>query len=250
MPDVIGVVGISSPENARHSLFYSSLTNVAKPPHTALAHAIGSSISRNRNTIAEQALTAGAEWIWYVDDDQLFPLDTLLKLLARNVSVVSGLYLQRDFPYVPHMYDREEENGAVYPTHLAAGDAGLKSVLATGAGCLLVRTEVLKHLEPPYWRLGQNGGPMGTDQWGDDIDFCRRVRAKGFMTRKPTGRGVFVTFTWMANVSFRKLQNYCRITDRAHMKILRSLNNVWDCLICAKLGHLSRLFYPQIKLHK
>ena len=180
MPDVIGVVGISSPENARHSLFYSSLTNVAKPPHTALAHAIGSSISRNRNTIAEQALTAGAELIWYVDDDQLFPLDTLLKLLARNVSVVSGLYLQRDLPYVPHMYDREEENGAVYPTHLVAGDAGLKSVLATGAGCLLVRTEVLKQLEPPYWRLGQNGGPTGTDQWGDDIDFCRRVREKGF----------------------------------------------------------------------
>lgn len=180
MPDVIGVVGISSPENARHSLFYSSLTNVAKPPHTALAHAIGSSISQNRNTIADQALGAGAEWIWYVDDDQLFYPDTLLKLLARNVSVVSGLYLQRDAPYGPHMYDREEENGAVYAKHLVEGDAGLKKVSATGAGCLLVRTSVLKVLDPPYWRLGQVGGVMGTDRWGDDIDFCHRVREKGF----------------------------------------------------------------------
>lgn len=180
MADVIGVVGISSPESSRHALFYSSLTNVAKPPHTALAHAIGSSISKNRNTIAEQALTYGAEWIWYVDDDQIFPPDTLLKLLARNRSVVSGLYLQREAPYVPQMYDREETNGAVYAKHLVAGDEGLKSVLATGAGCLLIRTAVLKTLDPPYWRLGQNGGILGSDQWGDDIDFCRRVRAKGF----------------------------------------------------------------------
>lgn len=180
MASVIGVVGISSPESSRHSLFYSSLTNVVKPPHTALAHAIGSSISRNRNTIAEQALESGAEWIWYVDDDQIFPPDTLLKLLARNRSVVSGLYLQREAPFVPHMYDREEENGAVYAKHLGAGDSGLQSVLATGAGCLLVRTAVLKTLDPPYWRLGQNGGILGSDQWGDDIEFCRRVRAKGF----------------------------------------------------------------------
>ena len=177
---VTGVVGISSAESARHALFYSSLTNVTKPAGTALAHAIGPSISKNRNAIAEQALTAGAEWIWYVDDDQIFPADALFKLLARNVSIVSGLYLQRNAPYVPHMYDREETDGAVYPKYIETGDSGLKRVLSTGAGCLLVRTAVLKALEVPYWRLGQIGGPLGADAWGDDIDFCRRVRAKGF----------------------------------------------------------------------
>ena len=180
MSHVTGVVGISSAESARHALFYSSLTNVAKPAGTALAHAIGPSISKNRNEIAKQALTACAEWIWYVDDDQIFPPNTLLKLLARNVSIVSGLYLQRKAPYVPHIYDREEPNGAVHAKCLEPGESGLKRVLSTGAGCLLIRTAVLKALDLPYWRLGQIGGPLGTDAWGDDIDFCRRARAKGF----------------------------------------------------------------------
>lgn len=177
---VTGVVGISSAESARHALFYSSLTNVSKPAGTALAHAIGSSISKNRNSITAQALAAGAEWIWYVDDDQIFSADALLKLLARNVSIVSGLYLQRKAPYIPHIYDREELDGAVHAQCLEPGESGLKSVLATGAGCLLVRTAVLKQMEPPYWRLGQIGGQRGSDEWGDDIDFCRRARAKGF----------------------------------------------------------------------
>ena len=176
MPTVTGVIGISSPESSRYSLFYSSLTRVEKPPRTALAHATGACVSANRNKVTAQALDAGAEWIWYVDDDHIFPVDALQRLLAHNVSVVSGLYLQRDAPYIPHMYDKEDSSGAVYPRYIGPGDTGLKSVLSTGAGCLLVRTEVFKQLEPPYWRLGQ----IDSSAWGDDIDFCRRVRAKGF----------------------------------------------------------------------
>ena len=176
MQTVTGVIGVSSTETARYSIFYSALTLVDKPPHTALAHTTGATISENRNKLAEQALTVGAEWIWYVDDDHIFPPDTLLRLLAHNVSVVSGLYLNRAAPYIPHMYNREEENGAVYPHCLTTDDVGLRPVLSTGAGCLLVRTEVLKQLEPPYWRIGQ----IRSDVAGDDIDFCRRVRAKGF----------------------------------------------------------------------
>ena len=180
MATTVGVIGIASAESARYALFYSALTRVAKPPHTALAHAMGSTISHCRNQIAEQAIAADAEWIWYVDDDQLFPPDTLLKLLARNVDVVSGLNIRRDPPFAPYLYDKETANGAVWTKHLNSGDAGLQSMLATSAGCLLVRTQVLKALEPPYWRLGQIGGLNGTEHAGEDLDFCRRVRANGF----------------------------------------------------------------------
>ena len=176
MQTVTGVIGVSSTETARYSIFYSALTLVDKPPHTALAHATGATISQCRNDLSEQALQAGADWIWYVDDDHLFQQDTLTRLLSHNVSVVSGLYLQRAAPYIPHMYDREEENGAVYPHCLTTDDVGLRPVLSAGAGCLLVRTAVLKQLEPPYWRIGQ----IRSDAAGEDIDFCRRVRAKGF----------------------------------------------------------------------
>ena len=176
MSTVTGVIGVSSPELARYSQFYSNLTTVKRPAGTALAHAASQVISTNRNTISEQALTSGAEWIWYVDDDHVFQPDTLTRLLDRNVDIVSGLYLQRTAPYAPHYYTREEPNGAVWSEPLTPQEQGLREAVAVGAGCLLVKTAVLKRLEPPYWRLGQ----MAPDVWGDDIDFCRRARAAGF----------------------------------------------------------------------
>jgi hypothetical protein len=39
-----------------------------------------------------------------------------------------------------------------------------------------VRRRVLEALGAPYWTLGQ----IAADEWGDDLDFCRRVRAAGF----------------------------------------------------------------------
>ena len=177
MPNVTGVIGISSPESSRYALFYSNLTRVEKPPHTALAHVTGPCVPDSRNKIADQALGAGAEWIWFVDDDHIFPVDTLTRLLAHNVSVVSGLYLQRCSPYKPQMYDREDTDGALFHRPILQGDSGLKPVLATGAGCLLVRTAVLKQLEPPYWQFART--PEGNTV-GEDIDFCRKVREKGF----------------------------------------------------------------------
>jgi len=173
---VTGIIGISSPEIARYAEFYSSLSRVARPPGTALAHSLGQVISTNRNMISERALEVGAEWVWYVDDDHLFQPDALMRLLARDVDIVSGLYLQRRIPYTPHRYNREEATGALWPMPLLPGDSGMSEALATGAGCLLVKTAVLRKMEPPYWRLGQ----MAPDVWGDDFDFCRRARAAGF----------------------------------------------------------------------
>lgn len=176
-PIVTGVIGISSPQLARYSQFYSRLTTVKRPAGTALAHAIGQVISANRNAISEQALETGAQWIWYVDDDQLFEPDTLMRLLDRNVDIVSGLYLQRTAPYIPHRY---APNGTatdkIFTQPLVQGDSGMSQVHAVGAGCFLIKTDVLRALEPPYWRLGQ----ITPDGWGDDIDFCNRARAVGF----------------------------------------------------------------------
>ena len=175
MSHVTGVIGISSSELSRFAVFYHSLANVQKPPHTALAHSTGASIATNRNEVTEKALQSGAEWIWYVDDDQMFAPDALTRLLSRRLDIVSGIYLQRSAPFYPHMYHRGDKQG-VYPRMLESGDSGLVELEAVGAGCLLVKTKVLRALDRPFWRLGQ----IRSDVWGDDLDFCNRVRAAGF----------------------------------------------------------------------
>ena len=148
-----------------------------RPPGTVVSHAIGLYINQNRNQLSEHALELGAEWIWYVDDDHCFHPDTLNRLLAHNVDIVSGLYVRRVAPFIPVIYDTMDADGEVIKHHFTAQDVGLRPVLATGGGCLLVRTRVLQTIGPPYWRFSQT--PTG-EMVGEDIDFCQRARAAGF----------------------------------------------------------------------
>lgn len=177
MSSVTGVIGVSSPEYARYSAFYDELTNVDRPPDTVVSHAIGLYINENRNQLSEHALELGAEWIWFVDDDHCFHPDTLTRLLAHNVDVVSGIYVRRVAPFLPVIYEQEDETGDVVKHHFTPEDRGLKPILACGGGCLLVKTHVLKALGSPYWRFSQR--PDG-EMIGEDIDFCYRARAAGF----------------------------------------------------------------------
>lgn len=136
----------------------------------------GASIAENRNGIAERALAVGAKWVLYLDDDQVLAPDTLVRLLAHDKDVISGLYVSREPPFKPHIYDHEDELGFCRFRPLAPFEGGLHNVLATGAGCMLIKTDVLRKLEQPWWRLGQ----ITMDGWGDDLNFCHRIREAGF----------------------------------------------------------------------
>ena len=174
---VTGIIGVSSAEHARHASFYDELSYVDRPPDTVVSHSVGLYVNENRNQLSEHALELGAEWIWYVDDDHCFHHDTLTRLLAHDVDIVSGLYCRRVAPFHPVIYMEEAPDGDVVKYALQNQHSGLQQVVATGAGCLLVKTKVLEALGAPYWRFSQR--PDGT-MVGEDIDFCVRARAAGF----------------------------------------------------------------------
>lgn len=170
------VVAITGSELARFAIFYGSLFNIITPPETIVRQSRGASVAENRNELAKYALEVGAEYIFYVDDDQIIPSDTLTKLLSHQKDIVSGLYLHRNPPFAPLIFGREDEKGLVYHRLLRTGESGLIPVVCSGAGCLLINMKVFEKMEKPWWTLGQ----IEKDKWCDDVDFCRRARAAGF----------------------------------------------------------------------
>jgi hypothetical protein len=171
-----GMVGVSSPEQGRFSLFWASFYGMERPTGTSACFARSAVISENRNQITAEALRLGADWVLYLDDDHVLKHDTLTKLLAADKDVISAHYTRRIPPFWPVIMDTELPDGTFLWKGLNPTDKGIISCAAVGAGALLVKRKVLEALKPPYWTLGQ----ISPSSWGDDLHFCSRVRKAGF----------------------------------------------------------------------
>lgn len=177
MNDLKVVIGLPTMEMARQAKFYDYLNQLERPLGTLLSCSHGQSPAMNRNIIIKQALEVDATHIFFIDDDVCIPRDALLKLLAHNKDIVSGLYLHRNYPHAPIAFNVAYNDGRCRYKFLENGDNGLVEIVNAGLGCALIRTEVFRTLGTENWiRLGQ----LNSQEWNDDIDFFNRCRAAGF----------------------------------------------------------------------
>lgn len=172
-----GVVGVIANELGRFTLFTSCLLNLRGPVNTDIRWGIGGDFARNRNNIVRSALDSGAEWVFFIDDDQAFDGEILMRLLAHELPVVSGLYLNRAAPYHPVAYNgisyAEDGSPAWHPISMVgAPQTGLVEIEAAGSGGMLIRSEVFREVGDPWFEK--------TTMASEDITFCERARAAGF----------------------------------------------------------------------
>lgn len=95
-----------------------------------------------RNEILKKAIFYGAEYLLFLDDDMIYPEDTLEKLYAHQKDYVSALAYQRLEPFEPCIYKDKDEFGKLYPDHRLK--QGLVEIDASGLACCLIRMSVLK----------------------------------------------------------------------------------------------------------
>ena len=164
------LIAIPTGEFARRADFLDYLNQLDKPATCMLMSTHGSSPASGRNAMIEQALLHKCTHIFFIDDDMAFKADTLVRLLAHDVDIVSGLYLQRRYPHSPIIFDEMDEIGNSRFNFLSA-HSGLIPIVAAGLGCCLIKTSVFEKLEKPYIRLGE----IHSDEWCDDIGFFKRL---------------------------------------------------------------------------
>lgn len=150
----------------------------------------GYGIPESRNHLAAKTLELGAEWLFFVDADMGFRVDTLERLLAvadpKERPVVGGLCfaykdIGMDLEYqsvrnapIPTIYDFQDGN---YHARLHYPAGQLIPVAATGAACLLIHRDALaavEALDGTNW-FTRIVGPNG-DLMGEDISFFDRLR--------------------------------------------------------------------------
>ena len=144
----------------------------------------GNFVPAQREMIARDALERGADLLAMIDDDIVAPPDALVKLAAAldadpEAAVAGALYYSRDSarPMAVARWDPHDTTSAAIPAY-AAGPAVVDGV---GFGCVVVRTTVLRALEPPYFsaHLYIDRGARRVSVSDEDYLFCARVRGAG-----------------------------------------------------------------------
>lgn len=128
----------------------------------------GGPIELKRTRLALTA-KAGFDWLLWIDSDQTFPADGLLRLLAAG-----EYFIGCNIP---------TRHGTIRPTaHGLDGEplmpgAGIQRVGAVGLGFCLVKTEVLDRIPAPWF--ASEISPDGRLVVGEDLHFCNQARSAG-----------------------------------------------------------------------
>lgn len=124
----------------------------------------------SRNWIIERYLETDHEWLMLVDSDMRLPRETFRRLASWGVPAVWALAFGRVPPYVPIA----ERYGEPMVETVASGEDGLVEAHRAGAGCILLRREVLEAVGRPWFKSEKGDGAR------EDAFFCDRVREEGY----------------------------------------------------------------------
>jgi hypothetical protein len=139
-----------------------------------------------RNQIVKHAIDVGAKYLWFLDDDVAPPYFAVRRLIYDleqaddDVMVAGGIYCTKTETPEPLVF-RGDGEGSFWKWQ--AGQ--VFEVTSMGTGCMVIKTEIFKHLEKPYflWVDPQEKElPAGVARHAqtDDIYFCEKVRKAGF----------------------------------------------------------------------
>lgn len=152
--------------------FYDCFYGLILPEGSKIQRAKGGSVPQNLNALVDIALGDKHDYIFIVEDDSMFAPDSVLRLLAHDKDVVTGLCLARFPPFNPYVYGGLDEEGRILWRKVDNSETGLIKVLATGMGGVLIKTEVFQKLKRPYF---EHYFDSKEQEWGQDIVFQKKL---------------------------------------------------------------------------
>lgn len=144
---------------------------------TEFQYFYGYQVDQIRNLIADWAKRY--DYLMSVDSDIVLPKDTLVKMIAADRDIVSGLYIQRiPGTHTLEVYKDTPNGGCANILYEEIENRGLVEIAACGMGCALIKGEVFRKLEYPhfYYKSALNH----KDTVSEDVYFCKKARANGF----------------------------------------------------------------------
>jgi len=171
-----------------------SFSNMQKPQLFDLIRLSGLPWDVARTQAALQCLNGGYQFLFFLDSDVLAPKDTIPRLIAHRLPIVSGLYHQR-FPtwtgitgdYLPCMFNVVAgTDGKLTKQAIVDYTPGsLVEAAYVPGGCLLIHRSVFERMNQAgikrffEWTLQVDSDPPGSGR-SEDFEFCSKAGSIGF----------------------------------------------------------------------
>lgn len=123
-----------------------------------------SGIDRMRNDCGKVALAAGYDYICFIDDDVLVPLDGIARLRKADKPIVAGWTIIRGHPFDNMFFKWNEGRTGLTRWNDPPQNTGLLQVGAVGFSFCLIKTSVLREIPEPWFVTGTHNT--------EDIYFC------------------------------------------------------------------------------
>lgn len=163
-----------------HTLFMASLISLRKPEGTEIAIASCSLVYESRHTLAQKAINEGFDRVLWLDSDMTFGPDLLERFSAdldNGKEFVCGLFFTRKNPIMPCVYEvcrpRTKRTGEVVPAKESFREIpdGIFEIEGCGFAAVMMTTDLIRSAGPlPFYP---------EEGFGEDLTFCRKVRAAG-----------------------------------------------------------------------
>lgn len=143
----------------------------------SLINVRSSTIAKQRQDIAEDALRQGCTHLLWVDSDQVFPPDTARRLILSGKQVIGCNIAVKRIPSLPTARRYVEKwpltGDVVYSDE---SKKGLEKIWKLGFGVMMTEMSIYKDLPKPYFNFGWNDV---TGFVGEDWYFCDLLWRKG-----------------------------------------------------------------------
>jgi len=133
----------------------------------------GYNVDQVRNLIADWTVRS-YDYLFSVDHDIAFAPDTLVKLLAHDKPIVTGVYRQRKEEQILEVYDHLHHN----IPWAALKQWSFVEICGCGLGCVLIKSEVFKAVGYPQFVY--HSALDHTNTVSEDLDFCMKARKLGY----------------------------------------------------------------------
>ena len=182
------------------------------------------SIDRMRNTAAKLALENECDYLMFVDDDMVLQTNTLECLLDADKDIVMAHTYIRGYPFHPMAFKNKSETpNDIQLTHFEdlmefKDEKGLVDCPAIGFATVLIKTDILRKLEPPYF--------VTTPNSTEDVYFCLRAKIEigpevsiAVDTRCPTGHAMDKEFVHEKTVHAHRLYCEALMSEAEKLKV-------------------------------